>query len=287
MPRYGFLGLGIMGSAMAANLVRAGFGVTVWNRSPDKCAPLVALGAKQAATPREVAAHSEITFAMLADPAAARQVCFGPFGVLQGLDEGRGYVDVSTVDDATARDIAVAVRDCGGRFLDSPVSGTKKPAEDGALVFLASGDRRLFDEAAPALEAMGKKSFYLGETPGQGARMKLVINSIMGSMLTALCEGLSLGLKGGLEGSDMLDVLASGAVANPMFAIKGAMMLRGEYPASFPLRHMQKDMHLALGLGNDLGQAMPCAAAAGEAFKKARAEGFADEDFAALFRLFR
>jgi 3-hydroxyisobutyrate dehydrogenase-like beta-hydroxyacid dehydrogenase len=287
MPRYGFLGLGIMGSAMAANLVRAGFGVTVWNRSPDKCAPLVALGAKQAATPREVAAHSEITFAMLADPAAARQVCFGPFGVLQGLDEGRGYVDVSTVDDATARDVGAAVRECGGRFLDAPVSGTKKPAEDGALVFLASGDRSLFDEAAPALEAMGKKSFYLGETPGQGARMKLVINSIMGSMLTALCEGLSLGLKGGLEGSDMLDVLASGAVANPMFAIKGAMMLRGEYPASFPLRHMQKDMHLALGLGNDLGQAMPCAAAAGEAFKMARAEGLADEDFAALFRLFR
>jgi 3-hydroxyisobutyrate dehydrogenase-like beta-hydroxyacid dehydrogenase len=287
MPRYGFLGLGIMGSAMAANLVRAGFGVTVWNRSPDKCAPLVALGAKQAATPREVAAHSEITFAMLADPAAARQVCFGPFGVLLGLDEGRGYVDVSTVDDATARDVGAAVRECGGRFLDAPVSGTKKPAEDGALVFLASGDRSLFDEAAPALEAMGKKSFYLGETPGQGARMKLVINSIMGSMLTALCEGLSLGLKGGLEGSDMLDVLASGAVANPMFAIKGAMMLRGEYPASFPLRHMQKDMHLALGLGNDLGQAMPCAAAAGEAFKMARAEGLADEDFAALFRLFR
>ncbi|WP_022662298.1 NAD(P)-dependent oxidoreductase [Paucidesulfovibrio longus] len=287
MPRYGFLGLGIMGSAMAANLVRAGFGVTVWNRTPEKCAPLVALGAKQAATPRDAAAHSEITFAMLADPAAARQVCFGPYGVLQGLDEGRGYVDVSTVDDATARDVGAAVRECGGRFLDAPVSGTKKPAEDGALVFLASGDRRLFDEAAPALDAMGKKSFYLGETPGQGTRMKLVINSIMGSMLTALCEGLSLGLKGGLEGSDMLEVLASGAVANPMFSIKGAMMLRDEFPASFPLRHMQKDMHLALGLGNDLGQAMPCAAAAGEAFKKARAGGLADEDFSALFRLFR
>ncbi|MEJ2201209.1 MAG: NAD(P)-dependent oxidoreductase [Desulfuromonadaceae bacterium] len=286
MAKYGFIGLGIMGSAMAANLVRAGFEVKVWNRHGAKCEPLVALGARRGETPREVVATSEITFAMLADPAAAREVCFGLDGALAGVGPGHDYVDMSTVDDETARLIAVAVRKAGGRFLEAPVSGTKKPAEDGTLIILTAGDQGLYEDAAAAFDVMGKKRLYLGDA-GQAARMKLVVNMIMGGMMTAFCEGLALGHKGGLAGEQILEVLAAGALANPMFTVKGGMLLREDFSTSFPLKHMQKDLRLAIALGDELGQPLATAAAANETFKRARAAGHAEEDFAAVFRVIK
>lgn len=286
MARVGFLGLGIMGRAMAANLVRAGFEVVVWNRSAIKCAPLVALGATQAATPREVVEACDITLAMLADPAAARETCFGADGVLAGIRPGRGYIDMSTVDDATARAIAAAVSERGGRFLEAPVSGTKKPAEEGTLVILAAGERSLYDEAGPLFDRLGKKRVYLGEV-GQGARMKLVVNMIMGSMMVALSEGLSLGLKGGLDGAAILEVLEAGAMACPMFRGKGPMLLADDATTSFPLKHMQKDLRLALALSEDLGQSLQAASAANEVFKRATIAGHGDADIAAVHRVVR
>ncbi len=284
MAHIGFLGLGIMGHAMAANLVRAGYEVTVWNRSPEKCAPLVALGAKQGANPREVASRCDLTIAMLADPAAARETCFGPDGVLAGIGDGRGYVDMSTVDDETARAIAQAVTEHGGRFLEAPVSGTKKPAEDGTLIILAAGDRSLYDEAAPLFDKLGKLRLYLGEV-GQGARMKLVVNMVMGEVMAALSEGIALGQKAGLDGAQILEVLDAGAMACPMFKGKGPMLLRGEFPVSFPLKHMQKDLRLALALSETLDQPLHGAAASNEIFKRARAAGYGDEDLSAVFRV--
>lgn len=286
MAKYGFLGLGIMGSAMAANLLRADFDVTVWNRNPDKCGPLLALGAQQGESPRQVVAACDITFAMLADPAAAMEVCFGADGVLEGISTGHNYVDMSTVDDLTARTIADAVSQRGGRYLEAPVSGTKKPAEDGTLVILAAGDQSLYEEASSAFEKMGKKNIYLGGA-GQAARMKLVVNMIMGGMMTALCEGLALAQKGDLDAEKLLEVLDAGALANPMFRGKGPLMLKGEYPTSFPLKHMQKDLRLAIALGDELGQPLACSAAVNETFKRARTAGHADADVSAVFQVIR
>jgi len=282
MAKYGFLGLGIMGSAMAANLVRAGHEVTVWNRTGSRCASLVALGARQAKTPREVAANCDVTFAMLADPDAALAVLDGTDGVLSGIGQGRGYVDFSTVDDATAKAIASQIISRGARYLEAPVSGTKKPAEDGTLIILSAGDRSLYDEVSPALDKLGRKRVFLGEV-GQGARMKLVVNAIMGSMLTALGEGLALGLKGGLDGAEILDILDAGAMACPMFRAKGPMLLSGDYPTSFPLKHMQKDLRLALALSEKLDQNLALTAASNELFKRARIAGHGDEDIGAVF----
>ena len=284
MAKYGFLGLGIMGSAMAANLVKAGFDVTVWNRTPEKCNPLVELGASRGKSPRAVTADCDVTFVMLSDPAAAREVFFGPDGAEKGIGGNRGYVDMSTVDGGTSGDISAAVIGAGGRFLEAPVSGTKKPAEDGTLIILAAGDRSLYDEVAPALDRMGKMRPFLGGV-GQGARMKLVINMIMGGMMTAFCEGMALGQKGGLDGDQILEILDSGALANPMFKGKGALLLKGEFPTSFPLKHMQKDLRLAIALGDELGQPLATAAAANETFKRARVSGHADDDFAAVFKI--
>ncbi|MDD2337910.1 MAG: NAD(P)-dependent oxidoreductase [Geobacteraceae bacterium] len=286
MTKYGFLGLGIMGNAMATNLVRAGFEVTVWNRTPAKCTPLIELGAHPGSSPREVVADCDITFAMLSDPAAASEICFGPNGVLSGIGDGRGYVDMSTVDDTTARNIMQAVTERGGRFLEAPVSGTKKPAEDGTLIILAAGDETLYKDSVAAFDKMGKKHMYLGEV-GQAARMKLVVNLVMGGMMVALCEGMALGLKGGLNGQQILEVLDAGALANPMFKGKGALLLQKEFHTSFPLKHMQKDLRLAIGLGDALGQPLHGTAATNETFIRARAEGHAEEDFSAVFEVIR
>lgn len=282
--RYGFLGLGIMGGAMARNLVGAGLEVTVWNRDGRKCEPLIQAGAQRGESPAAVAAACDVTFAMLSDPPAAESVCLGPAGVLEGIRPGCGYVDMSTIDPDTSRDLAEAVTGQGARYLEAPVSGTRKPAEDGTLIILTAGDRSLYDEVAPALDIMGKKRLFLGET-GQAARMKLVVNMIMGGMMTAFSEGLHLAVQGGLDISELLDVLAAGALANPMFAGKGPVMTAGEFSPAFPLKHMEKDLRLALELGEDLGQALPTAEAARSLFSQALAEGHGDNDMCAVHKI--
>ena len=286
MQKFGFIGLGIMGSAIARNLIKAGFDVTVWNRSPDKGKALEELGATVAETPRAVIEACPVTFAMLADPAAAEAVCFGADGVLEGIRAGKGYVDMSTVDATTSRRIGAAVIARGGRFLEAPVSGSRKPAEEGTLVILTGGDRSLYDAAMPGLEKMGRKVLYLGGV-GNGANMKLVVNMVMGGMMAIFCEGLNLGDKAGLALEDIIDVLGAGAMANPMFTLKGGQITRGDFAVAFPLKHMQKDLRLAVALGDQLSQPLHSAAAANEGFKRARKMGLGDEDFAAIYKAIR
>lgn len=283
MSKYGFLGLGIMGEAMAANLLKAGFDVTVWNRTAEKCVPLVELGAKQGKTAADVVAACDITFAMVSDPAAAASLCFSKGGVLEGISAGKSYIDVSTVDTETSISIHNAIKEKGGRFLEAPVSGSKQPAKDGTLVFLCSGDASLYKDAEAALDIMGKKSFYFPQI-GQGAQMKLVINMIMGTMMTAFAEGLSLGDKVGLQQTDIIDVIAQGAINNPMYQLKGPLMAAGNFATAFPLKHMQKDMRLALMLGDAHSQPLHTSSAANNAYIKARQNGYSDEDFSAVIK---
>jgi len=286
MTTYGFLGLGIMGSAMAANLARSGFEVVVWNRTPEKATPLMSLGARRAESPREVVAACDITFAMLADPAAVQAVCAGPDGVFAGAGPGHDFINMSTVDDITSRAIAEAVAERGGRFLEAPVTGTKQPAQEGTLAILAAGDESLFEAAALAFDVMGKTALYLGDV-GKGARMKLVVNAIMSGVLAALCEGMALGLKSGLDGEQILQVIDAGAFANPMFRAKGQLLLDRNYPTSFPLKHTQKDLRLAVELSERSGQPLHCIAAVNETFKRARVTGHGDEDISAVFEAIR
>jgi glyoxylate/succinic semialdehyde reductase len=279
--RIAFLGLGIMGQPMALNLVKAGFPVTVWNRMPARTAPLADAGAAVAPTAREAAAAADVTIAMVADPDAALAVVGGPDGAAAGLAPGAGYVDMSTVDPETSAAVAAAVIAAGGRFLEAPVSGSKGPAEQGSLVIMAAGDRGLYDEAGAALDAIGKLRVFLGET-GAAARMKLVVNMVMGGMMTAFSEGLALAGRTGLDTDRLLEVLAAGAVANPMFALKGPAMLAGRDDPAFPLKHMRKDLRLARELGQGVGLALPTAAAADGLFVRALDAGLGDRDFSAV-----
>ncbi|CAM8971203.1 unnamed protein product [Rhodiola kirilowii] len=279
----GFLGLGIMGKAMATNLLKHGFKVTVWNRTLSKCDELRELGASVGETPAAVVAKCKLTIAMLSDPSAALSVVFDKSGALEQISSGKGYIDMSTVDAETSIKISQAISAKGGHFLEAPVSGSKKPAEDGQLVILAAGEQSLYDEAIPAFDVMGKKSFFLGSV-GNGAKMKLVVNMIMGSVMNAFSEGLVLADKSGLDPHTLLDVLDLGAIATPMFKMKGPTMIKDNYSPAFPLKHQQKDMRLALALGDENAVSMPIAAASNEAFKKARSMGLGDLDFSAVYK---
>lgn len=285
--KIGFVGLGIMGSAMATNLLKAGFKVTVWNRSIDKCAPLVDLGATVAASPRSVAESSDVVIAMMATPAAVQSVRDGSEGIVAGLTSGKGYVDMSTVDVQTSLESVRLTHEKGALFLEAPVAGSRKPAEDATLTIMAAGDRELYDSSLPVLEKMSKKILFLGET-GNAVRMKLANNLVMCGMLTALSEGIALAAGSGLDTAQLLEVLDSGAVTNPMFRLKGPQIAANkEFPTAFPLKHMQKDLRLALRLAEEVGQPLFATATINELYKTALAQGFGDEDFAAVSRVIR
>ncbi|XP_009792478.1 glyoxylate/succinic semialdehyde reductase 2, chloroplastic-like [Nicotiana tabacum] len=277
----GFLGLGIMGSPMAQNLIKAGRAVTVWNRTKSKCEPLISMGAKYKSSPEEVAASCDVTFAMLADPESAVDVACGKYGAAKGMGPGKGYVDVSTVDGETSKLICEHIRATGAHFLEAPVSGSKKPAEDGQLIFLTAGDNVLYETVAPLLDIMGKSRFYLGEV-GNGAAMKLVVNMVMGSMMASFSEGLVLSEKVGLDPSVLVEVISQGAISAPMYAMKGPSMVKSLYPTAFPLKHQQKDLRLALGLAESVSQPTPIAAATNELYKVAKSHGLSDQDFSAV-----
>lgn len=285
--KIGFVGLGIMGSAMATNLVKAGFKVTVWNRSADKCTALLNLGVETAASPRAIAECSDVVLAMMATPLAVQSVRDGSEGIIAGLKPGKGYVDMSTVDAETSIESARLAHENGALFLEAPVAGSRKPAEDATLTIMAAGDRALYDTSLPALEKMGKKILFLGEV-GNAARMKLANNLVMSGMLTALCEGMALASGSGLDTAQFLEILDSGAISNPMFRLKGPQIAANkEFPAAFPLKHMQKDLRLALRLADELGQPLFATATVNELFKKAMADGLGDYDFAAVNRVIR
>lgn len=280
----GFLGLGIMGKGMAANLVKAGFKVNVWNRSTSKVDEFCKehSSASACATPKQVLEESEVTFACMATVDAAKSVVFGENGVLTGCAGGKAYVDCSTVSAECSKLISDAVEKAGGKFLEAPVSGSKGPAADGTLIFLCGGDKSIFDSCTAELDAMGKQSHFLGEC-GQGARMKLVVNMIMGTMLNSLAEGIALAEASELDTSALLNVLDNGAMKNPMFGMKGPCMQKRTYPTNFPLKHAQKDMRLAIALGDDKHVSLPGAAAANEVYKRAMEVGCGDDDFCAVF----
>ncbi|KAJ6706431.1 GLYOXYLATE/SUCCINIC SEMIALDEHYDE REDUCTASE 2 CHLOROPLASTIC [Salix purpurea] len=263
----GFLGLGIMGSPMALNLIKSGCDVTVWNRTKSKCDPLISMGAKYKPSPEEVTAACDVTFAMLADPECAMEVACGKHGAVSGMGPGKGYVDVSTVDGGTSKLISGHIKASGASFLEAPVSGSKKPAEDGQLIFLTAGDKSLYETVTPFLDIMGKSRFYLGEV-GNGAAMKLIVNMIMGSMMATFSEGLLLSEKVGLDPNVLVEVVSKGAISAPMYALKGPSMVKSIYPTAFPLKHQQKDMRLALGLAESVSQPTPISAAANELYKE-------------------
>src|ERR1035441_9938979 len=207
-PSVGFIGLGLMGRSMAANLLKAGYDLTVWNRTASRADALVAQGAKRAATPRDVAAASEVVFTMVSDPPALESVLWGEAGVFAGTPRGSVLVDSSTVSPGLARRAASVAASHGAEFLDAPVTGGTWGAEKGELVFMVGGEVETLKRVEPVLGAMGKRWFHLGPH-GAGQTVKLAMNLILGLQVEAFAEALALVLRGGVAGERLVEVLQS------------------------------------------------------------------------------
>lgn len=281
---FGFLGLGIMGSGIVKNLVNTGHKVVVWNRTSSKCRKFEDAGASVAPTPCDVIDCVDITFSCVSDPRAVKELIYGNCGILSSerLSDGRGYVEMTGMDDASSQDFADAIIGRGGRYLEAQLQGSKTCAEDGTLVILAAGDRSLFDECQSCFEAMGRNSFYLGDV-GNASKMYLVLQMIAGISLAGLAEGMALAERAGLQQKDVLEVLDITSMSSQMYMEKGTAIINQDYATQHPLMHMQKDLRMALSLSDSVEQPLPIASAANEVYKHAKRNGYSDHDSSAVY----
>jgi len=282
--KIGFLGLGIMGSRMAANLVAKGHAVTVWNRTRERAEPLAKQGAKIAATPRECAAGQDAVCFMLANPDAVLDVMEGPDGVGAALAKGMLLVDFSTGSRELALTLEHLCQEKGARFLESPVTGSKGGAAAGKLVLMCGGDEATLAAARPILDAVATKIIHVGAV-GDGTRVKLMGNTFIGLMLEALCEAMVLCEKAEIDPLKMLEVVQSSGYASPYWEFKAKPMMARDFETHFSVDLMHKDLTLALEQANELKTPVPGLAVVREQFQAARAMGLGSDDIAALLKV--
>lgn len=282
--RIGFAGLGLMGSRMARQYLDKGFPLTVWNRTPEKCVPLAAAGARVARTPRELAEISDVVVTCVADPNAVGRIVFAEDGVRAAARPGFRYMETSTISPGLARRVAEVLQARGADMLEAPVTGSKVGAEKGTLVLMTGGRRELHDDLMPVMMAIGSKAIYCGEV-GQASMVKLIGNTIISFMLEGLCEGLVVGRKAGLSIETMLEVIMASGYASPYFAFKGGAIARRDWDTHFSIDLLVKDQGLMLDEAGLRGTPMPGLAAIREVFQAARAQGFGALDIAAVVKV--
>ena len=285
-PAVGLIGLGLMGKPMGRNLLKAGFPLIVWNRTKERAGDLVREGAKWANTPREGAAQSDVLITIVSDPPAVEQVLWGEGGALDGLRRGSIYIDSSTVSPDLARRVA---RECSARgveYLDAPVTGGTWGAAKGELVFMVGGKAETLERARPVLEAVGKRFFLLGPN-GAGQTVKLAMNLLLALEVQALAESLAIVSKAGLPGERLIEVMQSSMARAGVLDIKAPQMLKNEYPPSFPLRLMHKDVKLAVELAKEEGVPIPAGEAAYATYSAVKNAAKEDLDYAAVARFWK
>lgn len=283
--RVGLIGLGLMGRPMGLNLLKAGYSLSVWNRTASRAEGLAAAGARFAKSPSEVAAESNVLLTIVSDPPALEEVLWGGKGggALSALRPGSLYIDSSTVSAGLARKIAAACKERQVAFLDAPVTGGTWGAEKGELVFMVGGEAEVVKAAEPILSAMGKKWFHLGPN-GAGQTIKLAMNLILALQVDALAEALALVTRAGLAGEKLIEVMQSSMARAAVLDVKAPLLLKGEYPPSFPLRLMHKDVGLALDLAKEVGVSLPAGAAAYANYSAVKAAAKEDLDYAAVMK---
>jgi 3-hydroxyisobutyrate dehydrogenase/glyoxylate/succinic semialdehyde reductase len=280
--KMAFLGLGIMGSRMAANLVKAGYELTVWNRTGSSADGLVASGARFADSPQKAAAGADVVFTMLSTPEVVEQIAAGPQGFLSAMHPGAIWIDSSTVNPSFSRRMAALAESHQVRFIDAPVAGSRGPAEKGELLFLVGGNAQDVEQIRPLLDRMGKRVVHAGGH-GMGSALKMVFNLILGEVMAAYAEGLVLGEALGLSKEILFDSLIGSAVAAPMLQAKRAKIETGDFSPDFPLEWIQKDLQLAATSAYEQGLALPAVNTAKELYALAKRRGYAEQDLSALY----
>jgi 3-hydroxyisobutyrate dehydrogenase-like beta-hydroxyacid dehydrogenase len=279
--KIGFIGLGIMGSRMAADLEKNRHVLVLFNRTPAKAESLVGPCGTLADSPATLAEQVDIVFTMLANPAAVQESALGENGFLDHLRSNAIWVDCSSVNPSFSKRMAAEAARRGVRFVDAPVTGSAGPAAEAKLVFWVGGEPADLETIRPLLLCMGNRIVHVGGH-GMGTSMKMVVNVLLGNAMAAFAEGMALGQGLGISRKVLLDSLLNTPVAAPFLASKRQKIESGNYEAEFPLRWQQKDLHLAAVSAFDSGVAMPITNAAKELYRLAMMKGHALEDFSAI-----
>lgn len=284
MANLGYIGLGVMGGRMAKRLIDAGHTVTGYNRTKSKATWLIEAGMHWAETPGAVVEAADVIFSMVTNTKAVLAVTGGPDGVLASLKPGKIYVDMSTVSPAMSRELAAKVADTGAHMLDAPVSGSVETLEMGKLSIMVGGDQAIFEQIKPILLDIGPKATYVGEN-GLAVTMKIATNLSLAVQMLAFSEGVLLAEKSGIQRETAVEVLVNSVIASPMVKYRGPFVLGMPEEAWFNVNMMQKDMNLALELGQQLDVPLPTTATTNEFLTAARGMGLVEEDFAIIFEV--
>jgi 3-hydroxyisobutyrate dehydrogenase-like beta-hydroxyacid dehydrogenase len=281
--RVAFLGLGIMGAPMAANLLRAGFEVTVWNRTHARAEQFLGNEgeAQLAATPAEAAARCDVLITMVPDAPQVEAVLFGDQGAATGLRPGSLVVDMSTIPPTASVELADRLRTQEVSFLDAPVTGSRPKAESATLTIMAGGAEADFERALPILDAMGELVLHVGPQ-GHGSMVKLLNNTVAAVNALALAEALTAAQKAGVDAGKLRQVMAAGSGGSAMLALKAGPMVEHDFQALFKLEHMLKDVRHCLAEADRLGAAMELGRTTEAAYAAADRKGLGEQDFSAV-----
>jgi 3-hydroxyisobutyrate dehydrogenase-like beta-hydroxyacid dehydrogenase len=284
MERIGFVGLGVMGGRMVERLLRAGHDVIGHNRTRSKAQGLLAHGMRWAASPRAVAEEADVVFSMVTGNDALRAITGGDEGVLEGLRAGSVFVDMSTVAPALTRELAERVARRGAAMLDAPVSGSVDTLERGELTFMVAGEEPAFERVRPLMLDIGRKATFVGGH-GKAVAMKIATNLNLAVQMLAFSESVLLAERSGIARETAMEVLLNSVVASPMICYRGPFVSDPPEEAWFDVTMMQKDMNLALELGQEVGVMLPTTATTNELLTAARGLGLGEQDFAVVFEV--
>ena len=280
-----FIGLGIMGSRMVRNLLKTPHPITIFNRSAHKAGPLVEAGATAAPSLEAAVKNADVVITMLSTPEVVEDMAFGRDGFVQHIRLNALWVDCTTVNPSFSRSMGLRAQAAGIRFIDAPVAGSKAPAENAQLTFLAGGDATNLEQIQPLLDAMGQKTVHAGKI-GQGSALKMLVNAMLGQSMAIFAETVHLGQALGFDRDFLLEALPGFPVIAPFTKVKAAKIKKGDYEEEFPLEWMHKDLHLAALSAYEQNIALFMVNQAKEIYARAREAGLGREDMAAIMKVF-
>ena len=284
--KVAFIGMGTMGAAMALNILKAGHEVTVHNRTREREEPVAKAGARRAGSPMEAAQGADIVITCVSDTPDVEAVVLGENGIIQGARAGAIVVDMSTISPSVARRIGAKLAKKGIRFLDAPVSGGSEGAQKATLTIMVGGDAADVAKTMPVLSAMGKSITHVGPS-GAGQFTKAINQVIISGVYLAVAEGMTLGLKAGLDMEKVVQALAGGAAGSWVLNFRSTNMIKNEYPLGFRVRLHRKDVAIATEAARELGVFLPATALVEQIENGLISQGFGDEDMSAMARLIR
>jgi 3-hydroxyisobutyrate dehydrogenase-like beta-hydroxyacid dehydrogenase len=281
--KVGFIGLGLMGNPMAKNIHKAGFPLTVYNRSPKRLQDFKKMGVPTASSPKELAQICDVVITCVTAPKDVKEVMLGKGGVSEGAHKGLVAIDMSTIGPSAAQGISKALLKKGVEFLDAPITGGVPGAEAGTLTIFIGGDKKVFEKVKGVLGVMGEHLHYIGST-GKGQAIKLIGNTIGAISIEAVAEGMLLADKFGLKRKQVQDALGTASLASPNMKMRMPFMVKRKYPVSFSLSNMRKDLRLAIDESQG-AEKMPTLKITEKLLKKGMDQGQAEEDYSVVLEV--